>query len=370
MHDSLERLTAALAGRYAIEREVGAGGMAIVYLAQDLKHDRKVAIKVLNPDLAQSLGAQRFLAEIKVTARLSHPHILPLLDSGEADGFLFYVMPYIEGATLRQHLIDQTVLPLEEAVTIAVDVAAALAYAHDEGVVHRDIKPENILFSGGKAVVADFGIAQALSAAGGDRMTKSGLAIGTPNYMSPEQAAGEAVDGRSDEYALSSLLYEMLVGEPPYTGPNAQAIIAKQVTDPVPSARRLRETIPHVLDRAISKALSKHPIDRYPTMAEFAAVVARYDEEGSDTGGRNPLVTYGIGIAALIFVTLGIAFAISRSARQSGTGTTTSMERVMIFPFSVRGTSETAYLGDGMVDLLSTNSTGPETGAARTPGPS
>ena len=354
MHDSLERLTAALAGRYAIEREVGAGGMAIVYLAQDLKHDRKVAIKVLNPDLAQSLGAQRFLAEIKVTARLSHPHILPLLDSGEADGFLFYVMPYIDGATLRQHLTEQRVLPLEEAVTIAVDVAAALAYAHDEWVVHRDIKPENILFSGGKAVVADFGIAQALSAAGGDRMTQSGLAIGTPNYMSPEQAAGEAVDGRSDEYALSSLLYEMLVGEPPYTGPNPQAIIAKRVTDPVPSARRLRETIPQMLDLAVSRALAKHPADRYPTIAEFAEAVARYDEGGPDSAGRNPLVTYGFGIAAVIVVALGIAFTVSRSSRQAGTGTPTRMERVVIFPFSVRGTSETAYLGDGMVDLLST----------------
>ncbi len=349
----LDRLTTALSDRYAIEREVGAGGMATVYLAQDLKHDRKVAIKVLNPDLAQSLGAQRFLAEIKVTARLSHPHILPLLDSGEADGFLFYVMPYIDGATLRQHITDQTVLPLEEAVTIAVDVAAALAYAHDEGVVHRDIKPENILFSGGKAVVADFGIAQALSAAGGDRMTQTGLAIGTPAYMSPEQASGDAVDGRSDEYALSSLLYEMLVGEPPYTGPNAQAIIAKRVTDPIPSARRLRDTVPHVLDRAISKALAKYPTDRYPTMAEFAAAVASYDHDDS-SAGRNPLITYGIGFGVLIVVALGLAFALSRTSGSVGGETTTSVERIVVFPFSIRGTSEIAYLGDGMVDLLST----------------
>jgi tetratricopeptide (TPR) repeat protein len=354
MPDSLERLTTALAGRYAIEREVGAGGMAVVYLAQDLKHDRQVAIKVLNPDLAQSLGAQRFLAEIKVTARLSHPHILPLLDSGEADGFLFYVMPYIDGSTLRQHITDKTVLPVEEAVTIAVDVAAALAYAHNEGVVHRDIKPENILFSGGKAVVADFGIAQALSAAGGDRMTQSGLAIGTPSYMSPEQAAGEAVDGRSDEYALSALLYEMLVGEPPYTGPNAQAIIAKRVTDPVPSARRLRETIPPVLDGAISKALAKHSADRYPTIAEFATALAGYDAVGRESAGRNPLVIYGIGFAVIVAVALGLTLALSRSSRPGGAGSATNMERIVVFPFSVRGTSEIAYLGDGMVDLLST----------------
>ncbi|MEE8361745.1 MAG: serine/threonine-protein kinase, partial [Gemmatimonadales bacterium] len=354
MHDSLERLTAALAGRYTIEREVGAGGMATVYLAQDVKHDRKVAIKVLNPDLAQSLGSQRFLAEIKVTARLSHPHILPLLDSGEADGFLFYVMPYIEGATLRQHLVDQTVLPVDEAVTIAVDVAAALASAHEQGVIHRDIKPENILFSGGKAVVADFGIAQALSAAGGDRMTQTGLAIGTPTYMSPEQAAGEAVDGRSDEYALSSLLYEMLVGEPPYTGPNAQAIIAKRATDPVPSARRLRETVPPVLDRAISKALAKHSTDRYPTIEEFATAIAKYDQGDPNAGGRNPLLTYGIGIAAIVIVAVGLAFALSRTTGQAVTATTTDMQRVVVFPFSVSGTGETAYLGDGMVDLLST----------------
>ncbi|MCZ6754407.1 MAG: protein kinase, partial [Gemmatimonadetes bacterium] len=347
----LYRLTAALSDRYTIEREIGAGGMATVYLAHDVKHDRKVALKVLRPELAAVLGAERFVQEIKTTANLQHPHILPLFDSGRADDFLYYVMPYVEGPTLRQHLTEQKVLPVDEAVTIAVDVASALAHAHEHGVIHRDIKPENILFSGGKAIVADFGIAQALSAAGGDRMTQTGLAIGTPNYMSPEQAAGEAVDGRSDEYALASLLYEMLVGEPPYTGPNAQAIITKRATDPVPSARRLRETVPQVLDRAISKALAKHSTDRYPTIEEFATAVAKYDE---GEPGRNPLVAYGIGIAAIVIVAVGLALALSRTTGPAGTGTTTDMQRVVVFPFSVSGTSETAYLGDGMVDLLST----------------
>ncbi len=356
-----QRLTQAISDRYTIERELGAGGMATVYLAHDIKHDRKVAVKVLRPELAAAVGAERFLQEIRTTANLQHPHILPLFDSGrtggQADGrtdeFLYYVMPYIDGPTLRQHIGGQTVLPVDEAVTIAADVAAALAYAHEQGVIHRDIKPENILFSGGKAVVADFGIAQALSAAAGDRLTETGLAIGTPSYMSPEQAAGEPVDGRSDEYALSSMLYEMLVGEPPYTGPNAQAIIAKRMTDPVPSARRLRETIPPVLDRAISKALAKHSTDRYKTMAELGAAIARHDV-GESGAGRNPLVTYGIGLTALIVVALGLAFALSRTSGPVGAGSTSNMERIVVFPFSVSGTSETVYLGDGMVDLLST----------------
>ena len=359
---ALDRLTAALSDRYTIERELGAGGMATVYLAHDIKHDRKVALKVLRPELAAVLGAERFVQEIRTTANLQHPHILPLFDSGRAGGqadgrsdeFLYYVMPYVEGSTLRQHLAEGKVLPVEEAVTIAVDVAAALAYAHEQGVVHRDIKPENILFSGGKAVVADFGIAQALSVAGGDRVTQTGLAIGTPSYMSPEQAAGEAVDGRSDEYALSSLLYEMLVGEPPYTGPTARAIIAKRSTDPVPSARRLRETVPTALDRAISKGLAKHATDRYPTIAEFGTAVSRYQDEGPNAAGRNPLITYGIGLAALVIVAMGLTLILLARARQPGMTTASDMQRVVVFPFSVRGTSEVAYLGDGMVDLLST----------------
>ncbi len=259
-----DRLTAALSDRYTIERELGVGGMATVYLAHDVKHDRKVALKVLRPELSAMLGAERFVQEIKTTANLQHPHILPLFDSGRADDSLYYVMPYVEGPTLRQHLVERKVLPVEEAVTIAVDVASALAYAHERGVIHRDIKPENILFSGGKAIVADFGIAQALSVAGGDRMTQTGLAIGTPSYMSPEQAVGDAVDGRSDEYALSSLLYEMLVGEPPYTGPNAQAVFTKRAADPVPSARRLRETVPQVLDRAVPRCPGRAEPRRAP----------------------------------------------------------------------------------------------------------
>src|SRR5881227_369957 len=226
--DPLARVQAALAGRYTIERELGRGGMATVYLAQDRKHHRQVAIKVLKPELAAALGPERFLREIDTAARLNHPHILPLHDSGQAGGFLYYVMHYIEGESLRDRLEREGPLPLEDALRITRDVTSALSYAHSHDVVHRDIKPENILLSGGEAVVADFGIARALTAAGGDNLTTIGLAVGTPTYMSPEQAAGVAqLDGRSDIYSLGCVLYEMLAGEPPFTGPTAQAIIAR-----------------------------------------------------------------------------------------------------------------------------------------------
>src|SRR5437899_3049057 len=237
--DPLARLQAALAGRYTIERELGRGGMATVYLAQDRKHHRQVAVKVLKPDLAAALGPERFLREIDTAARLNHPHILPLHDSGEAEGFLFYIMPYVEGETLRNRLDGAGQLPLAEAVQITREVADALRYAHRHDVVHRDIKPENILFEAGHAVVTDFGIARAITAAGGEKLTGTGIAVGTPGYMSPEQGAASArVDERSDIYSLACVLYEMLVGEPPYTGPSAQVVIAKRFTDPVPSVRR------------------------------------------------------------------------------------------------------------------------------------
>src|SRR5438477_1236648 len=232
--DPLARLQAALAGRYTIERELGRGGMATVYLAQDRKHHRQVAIKVLKPELAAALGPERFLREIDTAARLTHPHILPLHDSGEAAGLLYYVMPYVEGETLRDRLEREGQLPLEEAVRITREVASALSYAHSHDVVHRDIKPENILLSGGEAVVADFGIARAITAAARGQLTETGIAIGTPGYMSPEQGAASArVDERSDIYSLGCVLYEMLAGEPPYTGVNARSVIAKQITDPV-----------------------------------------------------------------------------------------------------------------------------------------
>src|SRR6266487_1482159 len=271
MAEILGRLQAALADRYAIDRELGRGGTATVYLAQDRKHGRAVAVKVLRPELAAALGAERFLREIEIAARLTHPHILSLHDSGEANGFLYYVMPYLEGESLRDRLKREAQLPVEEAVRIAREVASALSYAHSHDVVHRDIKPENILLSGGEAVVADFGIARAITAAAAGTLTETGIAIGTPGYMSPEQATeSEAVDGRSDLYSLACMLYEMLAGEPPYTGANARSVIAKQLTDPVPSVRRLRDTIPPAIDGAVSKALAKAPADRFVSAAQFA----------------------------------------------------------------------------------------------------
>src|SRR5256886_1097208 len=245
--------------------------MATVYLARDLRHGRLVAIKVLRPEIAAALGPERFLREIEVAARLTHPHILPLHDSGQAGGSLYYVMPYIEGESLRDRLEREGQLPLEEALRITREVASALSYAHGHDVVHRDIKPENILLSGGEAVVADFGIARAITAAAGRNLTETGIALGTPGYMSPEQASGGGpLDGRSDVYSLACVLYEMLVGEPPYTGPSAQVVIAKRFTDPVPSVRRLRETIPPAIDAAVSQALAKAPADRFVSAAQFA----------------------------------------------------------------------------------------------------
>ena len=252
----IERLASALSDRYRIESELGAGGMATVYLAEDLKHHRKVAVKVLRPELAAALGSERFLREIRVTANLQHPHILPLYDSGETDGFLYYVMPYVEGESLRDCLNRQTQLAIDEAQRITEQVASALDFAHRHDVIHRDIKPENILLHEGEAMVADFGIALAVSAAGGQRLTETGFSLGTPEYMSPEQATAERVDSRTDTYSLACVLYEMFTGEPPYTGATVQAILAKRFSDPVPSARRLRESIPAPVDSAITRALA------------------------------------------------------------------------------------------------------------------
>src|SRR5688500_15246491 len=239
------RLELALADRYRIERELGAGGMATVYLAQDVRHHRKVAVKVLRPELAAAIGAERFLAEIQTTANLQHPHILPLFDSGQADGFLFYVMPFVEGESLRERLDREQQLPVDEAVEIARSVASALQYAHERGVIHRDIKPANILLSRGEPLIADFGIALAVSQAGGGRVTETGLSLGTPHYMSPEQATGDQRIGpQADVYALGCVLYEMLVGEPPYSGSNAQAVLGKIIAAGAPSAVQHRPTIP------------------------------------------------------------------------------------------------------------------------------
>ena len=275
MSSTAPRLSAALADRYRIERELGAGGMATVYLAQDLKHDRKVALKVLKPELAAVLGAERFVVEIKTTAALQHPHILPLFDSGSADGFLFYVMPFIEGETLRSKLNRETQLGIAEAVKIATEVADALDYAHRHGVIHRDIKPENILLHDGRPMVADFGIALALSAAAGGRMTETGLSLGTPHYMSPEQATAEKeITGRSDVYSLASVLYEMLTGEPPHMGNSAQQIIMKIVTDTARPVTDLRKSVPAHVAAAVAQALEKLPADRFASAADFSAALA------------------------------------------------------------------------------------------------
>ena len=267
-------LASALVARYTIERELGAGGMATVYLAHDVRHDRKVALKVLRPDLAATLGADRFLAEIRTTANLQHPHILALHDSGEADGFLFYVMPYVQGESLRDRLARERQLPIEDAVRLAREVADALGYAHSRGVIHRDIKPENILLQGGHAVVADFGIALAVQQAGGARMTQTGLSLGTPQYMSPEQAMGERViDGRADIYALGAVTYEMLTGEPPFSGPTVQSIVAKVMTERPVAPHALRDTVPAPVESAVLKALAKLPADRFATSVDFATAL-------------------------------------------------------------------------------------------------
>ena len=267
---AVERLNAALAGRYTIERELGAGGMATVYLAHDIKHDRHVALKVLKPELAAVLGAERFVVEIKTTASLQHPHILPLFESGTADSFLFYVMPWIEGETLRDKLNRETQLGVDEAVRIAREVLDALEYAHQHGIVHRDIKPENILLHGGHAMVADFGIALAVSAAAGGRMTETGLSLGTPHYMSPEQATAEKeITARSDVYSLGSVLYEMLTGQPPHLGGSAQQIIMKIIAEPVPTVTALRKSVPPNVAAAVAKSLEKLPADRFESAKAF-----------------------------------------------------------------------------------------------------
>jgi tRNA A-37 threonylcarbamoyl transferase component Bud32 len=274
MSDPASRLASALSDRYRLLNELGEGGMATVYLAEDLRHDRKVAVKVLRPELAAVIGAERFLSEIKTTANLQHPHILPLFDSGEADGFLFYVMPYVEGETVRDRITREKQLPVADAVRITTEVASALDYAHRHNVIHRDIKPENILLHDGSALVADFGIALAASKAGGTRMTETGMSLGTPHYMSPEQAMGEReITARSDVYALGCVLYEMLVGEPPFTGPTAQAIIARVVTEEPRSLSLQRKTIPPQVEDAVQTALQKLPADRFASAADFVAAL-------------------------------------------------------------------------------------------------
>jgi eukaryotic-like serine/threonine-protein kinase len=275
----LALLAAALADRYQLDREVGAGGMATVYLAEDLKHHRRVALKVLHAELGAALGPERFLREIEISAQLHHPHILPLYDSGEAAGLLYYVMPYVEGESLRDRLAREKQLPLDDALAIAREVADALSYAHSHGVVHRDIKPENILLESGHAVVADFGIARAITVAGGGTLTGTGVAIGTPAYMSPEQAAGSReVDGRSDLYALGCVLYEMLAGQPPFTGPTVESVVHQHLAAEPPSITSIRPAVPAAVAAALQRALAKTPADRFNPVALFAEAI---DPRGS-----------------------------------------------------------------------------------------
>ena len=296
MTDPVTRLNAALSGRYKIERQLGEGGMATVYLADDLKHERKVALKVLKPELAAVVGAERFLAEIKTTANLQHPHILPLFDSGQADSFLFYVMPYVEGDTLRDRLDRDHQLPVDEAVQIATNVAEALDYAHSHGVIHRDIKPANILLQAGKPVISDFGIALAVGAAGGSRLTETGLSVGTPFYMSPEQATGDrTVDGRTDIYSLGAVTYEMLTGEPPHAGPTAQAVIAKLMTEDVRPVTALRRTVPMHVSYAVHRSLERLAADRFGTARDLGDALAGRIPMETLAAHAGPATEAGIG---------------------------------------------------------------------------
>lgn len=277
----LDELREALRDAYRVESEIGRGGMACVYLAEDLKHGRRVALKVLSPELSSSMDGDRFRREIQIAARLSHPHILPVFDSGSANGLLFYTMPFVEGESLRARLDRDRQLPIDDAIAVTLEVADALSYAHSLGVVHRDIKPENILLHGGHAVVADFGIARVIQESGGDKLTQTGMSVGTATYMSPEQFSGDVVDGRSDMYSLACVLYELLVGQVPFTGPNAMAIMARHTMEMVPSIRIVRQTVPEEIEGVIMRALEKIPADRFHTVAEFKAALLG---EGEATG--------------------------------------------------------------------------------------
>ena len=364
MSDPRDQLQADLAERYVLERELGRGGMATVYLAQDLKHDRRVALKVLHPELAATLGPERFLREIRTTARLDHPHILAVHDSGETHGQLWYTMPYVEGESLRDRLRREVQLPVEEAVRLTREVADALDYAHRHGLVHRDVKPENILLSDGHARVADFGVARALEAAGSSQLTETGMAVGTPAYMSPEQASGGQVDGRSDIYALGCVLYEMLAGEPPFTGPTPQAIFAKRVLERVPHVRTIRESVPEPLEQAISRALAKAAPDRYASAGEFAQALARGLSDGA-SGRRwsaRSLLPYGVGLL-LAFIAL-VALVLTRgtlfgrgaraeASRKTGAERAAAGKSVAVLPLvNVGGDPKQEYFADGMTDEL------------------
>jgi eukaryotic-like serine/threonine-protein kinase len=359
MEDDLQLLNQALAGRYHLADEIGRGGMATVYRARDLRHDRPVAVKVLKPHLSATLGAARFLREIAVTAQLDHPHILPLLDSGEAEGLLYYVMPYVEGESLRERLDREKQLSLDDALRIVREIADALSYAHGRGIVHRDIKPSNILLSGGHARVADFGIARAVKAAGGDAsLTETGLAIGTPTYMSPEQASGDRdVDARTDVYSLGCVLYEMLSGQPPYTGVTAEAIMARKLHGPLPSLRIVRDTIPAGVETAITKALARVPADRFASAAEFAEALA-IDRAVGSPEARPSRVARGLRVGVPILAAAAAVFLIVAKTGERGTSSPRAtdqprIESIAVLPLeNLSGDAEQDYFAAGIHEAL------------------
>jgi tetratricopeptide (TPR) repeat protein len=358
MADLLHQLQTALAGRYRVERELGMGGMAVVFLAMDERHDRHVAVKVLRPNLTPVIGSDRFLQEIAIAARLTHPHILPLHDSGEAAGFLFYVMPYVEGESLRGRLTRERVLPVGESLRIAREVADALAYAHTHGIVHRDIKPENILLESGHAVVSDFGVARAIGAAAGDRLTSAGVALGTPAYMSPEQAAGESiVDARTDLYALGCTLYEMLAGQPPFTGPTAESVVHQHIVAAPTPVTAIRPSVPASVAAALDRALAKEPADRFATAAEFTAALEAPTETHPMFPGLRARHGRAMLVAGAAALAVGgwIALAVRRSSPATVELAATPPERtVAVLPFRTVGPGVELWR-EGLVDLLSTN---------------
>jgi serine/threonine-protein kinase len=359
--------TEALLGRYVLERELGRGGMATVYLARDVRHERLVALKVLHPELAWTLGPERFQREIKLCARLQHPHILTVHDSGEAAGQLWFTMPYVEGESLRTALIRERQLPVNVALRIATDAARALEYAHQHGVIHRDIKPENLLITtDGSTLVADFGIARALSAET-EALTQTGMSVGTPAYMSPEQASGETnLDSRTDVYALGAVLYEMLAGEPPYTGPSAQAIMAKQFSDPIPRVRRLRPAVPETVDQCLVKALAAMPADRFATASEFAEAFTRpvaatapvehatRPAPLTSTAFRKQSLRWPIAaaIALAVAAALSVGLLVGTRADDSATPSADGLRRLAVLPFENLGDSADAYFADGVTDAV------------------
>ncbi len=353
----ISRIRSALADRYQVEHVLGEGGMATVYQAEDLKHRRKVAVKVMRPELAETLGAERFLREVEIAAKLSHPHILPVYDSGAADGVLYYVMPVVEGESLPARLAREKQLPVEEALRLAREVAEAMAYAHERGFVHRDIKPANILISAGHALVADFGIARAMEG-DGKVLTQTGLAIGTPQYMSPEQASGAAdLDGRSDIYALGCVLYEMIAGEPPFTGPTAQAVIARSITETPRSLSSTRQALSPAVDSTVMKALAKTPADRYATAG--AMVTALVQAENQTRSGVTPISAgkglgfkpWQLALAATAVLVIGIFGSRAFSGGGSpAAGAGAGRQSVAVLPFLNQGTADDAYFADGIAD--------------------